>query len=301
MRKKLNAELKYLSRKWQMLLMVLPMVALYVIFRYIPMLKLVICFQDYNIFKGIHGSPWVGLYQFKRIFSGSDFGKVFGNTLIISLLKQLFGFPAPIILAIIINEAKGVRFKRICQNIYYLPHFLNWVVLAGVFSSLFALDGLVNDVIEFVGGERIFFYKDDHWFRFLLIFTSIYSSIGWGTIIYLAALAGVDVQLYEAASLDGASRWQQVKYITIPSILSTVLVCFVLGMAGILDAGQDQILAMQNDLVVSSSEIIDTYVYKRGLLKSEYSYSSAVGIFKSCISAILVVITEALRRKVDEL
>ena len=301
MQKRLNAELKYISKKWQMLLMVLPMFVLYVVFRYIPMLKLVICFQDYNIFKGVYGSSWVGLYQFTRVFSGSEFGKVFGNTISISLLKVLFGFPSPIILAIVINEAKGVRFKRICQNIYYLPHFLNWVVLAGVFSSLFALDGLVNDAIQLFGGEKIFFYKDDYWFRFLLVFTSIYSSIGWGTIIYLAALAGVDVQLYEAASLDGASRWQQIKYVTIPSIMSTVLMCFVLGMAGILDAGHDQILAMQNDLVLDTSEIIDTYVYRKGLLKSEYSYSTAVGIFKSSISTVLVIITEALRRKVDEL
>lgn len=260
-----------------------------------------ICFQDYNIFKGILGSPWVGFDNFSKLFRSSDFITIFRNTLEISLLKIAFGFPAPILLALMLNEIRSVHYKRICQNIYYLPHFMSWVIIAGLCFDVFSLNGVINQVVQFFGGEPIFFMSNPHWFRVILVVSDIWKEVGWGSIIYLAALAGVDMQLYEAASLDGASRYQQVIHVTLPSILSTVAIMFVLRMAGILDAGQDQILMMQNPLVRASSEIIDTFVYKQGLEKAKYSYSTAVGLFKSVIALGLVMVSESLRRKAEEL
>ncbi|MGI6672282.1 MAG: ABC transporter permease [Christensenellales bacterium] len=293
--------LVYYKQRWQMYFMLLPLVMLYVIFRYIPMGGLVICFQDYNIFKGILGSPWVGFDNFSKLFRSSDFITIFRNTLEISLLKIAFGFPAPILLALMLNEIRSVHYKRICQNIYYLPHFMSWVIIAGLCFDVFSLNGVINQVVQFFGGEPIFFMSNPHWFRVILVVSDIWKEVGWGSIIYLAALAGVDMQLYEAASLDGASRYQQVIHVTLPSILSTVAIMFVLRMAGILDAGQDQILMMQNPLVRASSEIIDTFVYKQGLEKAKYSYSTAVGLFKSVIALGLVMVSESLRRKAEEL
>lgn len=293
--------LVYYKQRWQMYFMLLPLVMLYVIFRYIPMGGLVICFQDYNIFKGILGSPWVGFDNFSKLFRSSDFITIFKNTLEISLLKIAFGFPAPILLALMLNEIRSVHYKRICQNIYYLPHFMSWVIIAGLCFDVFSLNGVINQVVQFFGGEPIFFMSNPHWFRVILVVSDIWKEVGWGSIIYLAALAGVDMQLYEAASLDGASRYQQVIHVTLPSILSTVAIMFVLRMAGILDAGQDQILMMQNPLVRASSEIIDTFVYKQGLEKAKYSYSTAVGLFKSVIALGLVMVSELLSRKAEEL
>ena len=292
---------KYFRRRWQMYVMLLPMVVLYVTFRYVPMLSLVIAFQDYNIFKGVLGSPWVGLVHFRKLFGSSDFYRVFKNTLAISLLKMLFGFPAPILLALLLNESRSVHYRRVCQNIYYLPNFMSWAIIAGLCFDVFSLNGIINRIITALNCEPVFFMSDPAWFRFILIVSSIWKGVGWGSIIYLAALTGVDPTLYEAASLDGANRRQQIIHVTMPAILSTVAIVFVLNMAGILDAGQDQILMMQNALVVKSSEIIDTFVYKQGLEKTKYSYSTAVGLFKSVIALMMVAISEYLRRKVEEL
>ncbi len=300
MQRQIVKKRSYLRRRWQLYVMLLPMVALYIIFRYIPMGGLIIAFQDYNIFKGILGSKWVGLAHFQKLFKAKDFYQVFMNTVEISMLKVLFGFPAPILLALLLNEIRSVRFRRVCQNIYYLPHFMSWVIIAGLCFDVFSLNGFINSIIKFFGGEAVFFLSDSHWFRAMLVISEIWASVGWGSIIYLAALTGVDTTLYEAASLDGANRWQQIIYVTVPAIMSTVAITFVMRMAGILNAGQDQILMMQNALVRKSSEIIDTFVYKQALLKGNYSYSTAVGLFKSVIALILVVISEWLRRKAEE-
>lgn len=290
----------YIVRRWQLYVMLLPMVLLYVIFRYVPMGGLVIAFQDYNIFKGIAGSEWVGWRHFQKLFGSKDFYRIFMNTLEISMLKVACGFPAPILLALLLNEIRSVRFRRVCQNIYYLPHFMSWVIIAGLCFDVFSLNGFINGIIQFFGGEPIFFLSDDNWFRGILVISDIWMGVGWGSIIYLAALTGVDPVLYEAASLDGANRLQQIVHITLPAIMSTVAIMFVMRMAGILDAGQDQILMMQNAMVRESSEIIDTFVFKQALEKGKYSYSTAVGLFKSVIAFILVMISEWLRRKAEE-
>jgi len=300
MQRKIAKKPSYIRRRWQMYVMLLPMVALYIVFRYVPMGGLVIAFQNYNIFKGILSSEWVGLAHFEKLFKAKSFYQIFRNTLEISMLKVVFGFPAPILLALLLNEIRSVRFRRVCQNIYYLPHFMSWVIIAGLCFDVFSLNGFINNIIEFFGGEPIFFLSNSSWFRAMLVISDIWAGVGWGSIIYLAALTGVDTTLYEAAALDGANRWQQIVHVTLPAIMSTIAITFVMRMAGILDAGQDQILLMQNALVRASSEIIDTFVYKQALQSGQYSYSTAVGLFKSVIAFVLVIISEWLRRKAED-
>lgn len=285
---------------WQMYVMLLPVLVIYGVFRYIPMGALIIAFQDYNIFAGIARSEWVGLENFVRLFDAKDFYTVFRNTLEISLLKVAFGFPAPVLLAFLLNELRSVRFRRICQNIYYLPHFVSWVIISGLCMDIFAERGIVNRLISALGGSPVFFLGENGWFRFVLVVSDVWKGVGWGSIIYLAALTGVDPCLYEAADIDGASRLRKACSITLPAILPTIAIMFVLRMASIMDAGQDQILLMQNPLVRSGSEIIDTFVYKQALERGKYSYSTAVGLFKSVISLVLVLISEWVRKRAEE-
>ena len=287
-------------RNWQMYAMLLPILIIYIVFRYVPMGALVIAFQDYNIFKGIAGSEWVGLAHFRKLFGAKDFYNVFRNTLEISLLKVAFGFPAPILLAILLNEMKSVGFRRVCQNIYYLPHFVSWVIISGLCTDIFAKNGVINRIVMMFGAEPIFFLGENGWFRFVLIVSDVWKGVGWGSIIYLAALTGIDPGLYEAAEIDGASRLRKIISITLPAILPTIAIMLVLRMASIMDAGQDQILLMQNPMVRANSEIIDTFVYKQALEKGKYSYSTAVGLFKSVVSLILVVASEAVRKRAEE-
>ena len=290
----------YFRQNWQMYAMLLPIVLFYLVFRYIPMCSLVIAFQDYNIFRGIAGSKWVGLANFQKLFGAKDFYSVFSNTLQISMLKLLVGFPAPILLAFLLNEIRSVHYRRVCQNIYYLPHFVSWVIISGLCSDIFAKGGIVNSIVVLFGGEPVFFLGDNSWFRFVLVVSDVWKSVGWGSIIYLAALTGIDPSLYEAADIDGASRMRKIVSITLPAILPTIAIMLVLRMASIMDAGQDQILLMQNPLVRAKSEIIDTFVYKQALEKGKYSYSTAVGLFKSVIALILVMGSEYVRKRAEE-
>ncbi len=287
-------------RSWRMYVMMIPMLSLYVLFRFVPLTNLVIAFQDYNIFKGVLESPWVGLKHFEALFGAREFRTVMTNTIQISFLKVLFGFPAPILLAILLNEVRSLPMRRVCQNVYYLPHFMSWVIIAGLCFDIFSLNGVVNRVVMLFGGESIFFLTDNAWFRFVLVVSDIWKSVGWGSIIYLAALSGIDPGLYEAADIDGATKLRKILHITVPALLPTVAVMLVIRMASIMDAGQDQILLMQNPMVRASSEIIDTFVYKQGLEKGKYSYSTAVGLFKSLIALVMVVFSEWFRGRVEE-
>lgn len=287
-------------RHWQMYAMMAPMLLLYAVFRFLPLTNLVIAFQDYNIFKGVFGSPWVGFKHFEALFGARDFRTVMGNTVQISALKVLFGFPAPILLAILLNEVRSIKLRRVCQNVYYLPHFMSWVIIAGLCMDIFALGGIINRAIMAFGGEAIFFLTDNGWFRFVLVISDIWKGVGWGSIIYLAALSGIDPGLYEAADIDGASKGRKIWHITIPALLPTVAVMLVIRMSSILDAGQDQILLMQNPMVRASSEIIDTFVYKQGLEKGKYSYTAAVGLFKSVIAFVMVAFSEWFRGRIEE-
>jgi putative aldouronate transport system permease protein len=290
-----------LIRQWkqikeykQLLLMIIPAILYFMVFHYTPLYGVVIAFKDFQLSKGILGSPWVGIGHFKEVFSDPSFINALKNTILISLLKLFFGFPLPILFALLLNEVYHSSFKKIVQTLSFLPHFISWVVLSGIFISILSLDGSINLILVALGHEPKLFLTDEHLFIPILIITDIWKGFGWGAIIYLAALAGVDQTLYEAAYIDGANRFQRIRYITIPSISNAIVIMLILSTSGILDAGFDQIFNLQNPMVVQQSEIIDTLVYKKGLVSSDYSYATAVGLFKSAVAFILIVISNKI-------
>ena len=273
-----------------------------IIFRYVPMYGVIIAFKKYRFFDGIWGSEWVGLHHFTRMFSGTtDFGRVFRNTVLISLYRLFWGFPAPIILALLLNEVRQRHFKRTVQTISYLPHFLSWVVLGGMIRSILSPStGVVNSIIEGLGGDRIHFLANVEWFVTVLISTGVWQQVGWGSIIFLAAIAGVDPQLHESAIVDGAGKLRQAWSITIPSIIPVIIIMFILRVSDILDAGFDQIFLLYNPAVYEVADIIDTYVYRVGLGELQYSFAAAVGLFKNVIGLILVLIVNRIAKTFGE-
>lgn len=278
-----------------------PVLLYYILFAYIPMIGVLLAFKDFNFLDGVLGSPWVGLAHFSRFLSNGDFWKVLKNTVIISSLRISFGFPAPIIFALLLNEIKNQKFKKITQTISYLPHFISWVVINGILFSFFSADGLVNRILVILGGTPYGFLSSDTYFRQFLVATSIWKELGWGAIIYLAALAGIDPELYEASVMDGANRFQRLINITLPGISIVISIMFVLSFANVLNAGFDQVLVMINPTVANVAEIIDYYIYRTGLMQvNNYSYATAVGLFKSIISLVLVLITNWGARKINE-
>ncbi|MDR1600054.1 MAG: ABC transporter permease subunit [Oscillospiraceae bacterium] len=293
--------LRSLRLNGDLLLIFLPVAAYYIVFCYIPMSGVVMAFKDYKLLSGIWGSKWVGMKHFNMLFSTPSFFEVLRNTLVISLLKLAFGFPAPILLAILLNELRGQRFKRVVQTISYLPHFLSWVVLAGIFIQFLSPStGPINILLGMMGRPSIFFLGNKATFVPTIVATHIWQTVGWGSIIYLAAISGIGVELYESAMLDGATRFQRIAYITLPGIMPTVTVLFILGTGSILNAGFDQIFNLYNEAVYSVADIIDTYVYRRGLTGMQYSYASAVGLFKNAIGFLLVFATNMIARRMGD-
>ena len=272
-----------------LLLMLIPGILYYVIFHYLPMYGVVLAFKEFKITKGILDSPWVGFDVFMKVFSDDYFFTVLKNTLIISLYKLIFGFPVPILFALLLSEIASARFKKLVQTVSYLPHFISWVVMAGIFFTVFSLEGPVNTIIQFFGMEPVLFLADDRYFRSILVITSIFQGFGWGSIIYFAAISSIDPQMYEAAVIDGAGRFKRMFYISIPMLVPVIAIMLILSMSGILDAGFDQIFNMYNPRVMNVSDIIDTYVYRKGLVEMNYSYATAVGLFKSVIALILII------------
>lgn len=288
----------YFLKHWQLYSMIFPGLLFFVIFKYIPLSGSIIAFQDYDVFSGVFGSKFVGLKHFENLFTYPEFYKVLKNTIIISLYQLVFGFPAPIILALLLNEVRKVAFKRTVQTILYLPHFLSWVVVGGlVINFLSPSTGLLNDVISRLGMEKIFFMQEPSYFRSIIVTSSIWKEVGWSTIIYLAALTGINPELYEAAEVDGAGRLKQVFSITIPSILPTVMILLLLQIGHILDLGFEQIYMLLNPLVREVGEVFDTYIYRVGLLGAQYSYTTAIGLFKSVVGFILIIGANFLSRK----
>ncbi|MBT3274618.1 MAG: sugar ABC transporter permease [Spirochaetales bacterium] len=282
----------------QLIIIMVPSLVLLLLFRYIPYNGLIIAFQDFNIFKGIRNSPFVGFDQFKRAFTNSDFARIVGNTIYINGIKTLFYVPLPLIVAILLNEMTSIRLKRIIQTTIYLPHFLSWVIVAGLAVSLLSVNvGIVNRVIRALGAKPIGFMVDKYAFRWVVIFSAMWKEIGWGSIIFLASIAGIDPQLYEAAVIDGASRIARVRYITIPSITSTIVLVALLSLGSILKRSFEQVFVMYNPAVYETADIINTYVYRYGIGQLEYSYSTAIGVFNSIIGFILVITTNSLTRK----
>lgn len=284
-----------------LLIMLIPGLLYYLVFCYMPMYGLTISFKDFRILDGIGASPWVGLKYYKMALLDSEFWRVFKNTLIISGLKLIFNFPAPIILALLLNEVRAVRFKKTVQTISYLPHFLSWVVLAGVVQNFLSPStGPINGLLVNLGMKPIYFVADKNWFRPLLVILSLWKEIGWSSIIYLAALSSVDVELYEAAMLDGAGRFKQTIHITIPSISNVIIIMLIFAVGGIVNDDFDQIFNLYTPAVYSVGDVLSTYVYRVGLEGMQYSYSTAIGLFKNVIAFILIIGTNYLSGKFSD-
>jgi putative aldouronate transport system permease protein len=282
----------YWRKTWPFHLLLLPAIALVIVFQYVPLFGAVIAFQDFQPWLGIKGSPWVGLEHFRYLFTYPDGKQIIWNTLIIAAFKLIVNLIIPVFFALLLNEVRKMAFKRVVQTLVYLPHFLSWVILGGILIDILSTEGgIVNRVLNSFGIPSIFFLGDGEWFRFTVVLSDVWKEFGFSAIIFLATLVGINPALYEAAEIDGASRWHQVKSISIPLMLPIVIVVATLSLGRILDAGFDQILNLYNPLVYSHGDIIDTFVYREGLNNGQFSFGTAIGLFKSAIGFILIVIS----------
>ncbi|WP_284238616.1 ABC transporter permease [Paenibacillus glycanilyticus] len=278
-----------MKRNWPLHMMLLPALILVIIFQYVPMAGIVIAFQDFKPFKGLTGSEWVGFDNFRFLLKYPDIGQVIWNTLVIAFFKMAAGLIVPFLFAILLNEIRLMAFKRITQTLVYLPHFLSWVILGGILLDILAPDGgLVNKAVTAFGFKEIFFLGDNNWFRFTLIVSDVWKEFGFGTIVFLAALAGINPALYEAAEVDGASRLKQTIHITMPALMPITIVLGTLSIGNILNAGFDQVFNLYNPLVMEKGDIIDTFVYRLGILNGKMSFATTVGLFKSVVATILI-------------
>ncbi|MCM3496797.1 ABC transporter permease [Paenibacillus lactis] len=293
------------ARMWKdryLYLLLLPGLLYFIVYRYVPMLGITIAFKDYSPFMGIVDSPWTGLDNFRRIFESSEVVQVIWNTLIISFLQIIFAFPAPIILAIMLNEVANPLLKRVMQSVVYMPHFLSWVVVVGIVTIFFRNEGLVNDLLReaFGAQQTIGFLTEPQYFRPFLILEVIWKEAGWGTIIFLAALSGVNPALYEAAVMDGASRFRQIWHITLPAIRSTIIIMLIIRLGDVLEVGFEQVFLQLNAFNMHIGNTLDTYVYFKGIQQSDYSFSTAVGVFKGLVGLILVMGANKLSKRFGE-
>ncbi|MFD0673293.1 ABC transporter permease [Cohnella sp. GCM10027633] len=290
-----------LNRNKLLYLMVLPGLLYFLIFKYGPMFGLVIAFQNFKPFQGISGSEWVGFDHFHRLFTEPDFLQILTNTLVLFGFSILFYFPVPIILALMLNEVRQNGFKRLFQSLVYLPHFMSWVIIVSISYVMLTMDGgIINSLLEQLGIGKINFLLSPEWFRPTYIIQVIWREAGWGTIIYLAAMAAIDPQLYEAARMDGAGRLRQIWHITLPAIRSVIILLLILKIGDVLELGFEHVYLLLNSMNRDVAEIIDTYVYSVGLQQGKFSYSAAIGLFKSLIGLILVVLANRLAKKFGE-
>ena len=286
-------------RDWRLYVFILPAVVYTALFCYKPMYGILIAFKKYSVRKGILGSPWVGLDNFKRIFSSYWFPYILRNTVVISGLDLLIGFPLPIILALLLNELRSAKFRGTVQTVSYAPHFISTVVMCGMVSMFLSPStGVINRLIAALGGAKIAFLQIPSAFKWIMTISGVWQSVGWGSIIYFAALAGVDRSLLEAAEVDGASRMQKIWHINIPEILPTTIMMFILRCGSILSVGYEKVYLLQNELNLTSSEVISTYVYKVGLEQSDFAYSTAVGLFNTVVNCIFILSANAISKKV---
>ncbi|NQX64329.1 ABC transporter permease [Paenibacillus qinlingensis] len=289
---------KLIVTNYDLYLLLIPGILFLLIFKYAPMYGVVIAFQDFNIFDGFTGSKFVGLDQFEKLLHSEEFYQVFVNTLVISVYKIVLLFPIPIIIALFLNEVRKAFFKKTIQTIIFLPHFLSWVIISGLFINILSPSGgLVNNVIAWFGGTPISFFLDNHFFRSVVVFTAGWKESGWNAIIFIAAIAGIEQEQYEAASIDGAGRIRQMLHITLPGIVPTIVLILILRMGYLLEAGTEQILTMYNSVVYASGDVIGTFVYRQGLGQQDYSFSTAVGLFNSLVGFILIVAGNELSKK----
>ena len=289
-----------LKRNYGLLIMFLPVFLYYLIFSYKPMYGALMAFQNYSPAKGVWGSTWVGMKHFHDFFTGPYFGRLMFNTIKISLYSIVFGFPAPIILALLMNEIKNKQYKSVVQTLSYLPHFISLVIICGMIKK-FTLDtGIINDIIAFFGGTRKTFLNDPNSFVSLYVISDIWQEVGWNSIIYFAALSNIDQQLYEAATVDGASKFKQIIHVTLPGILPTVMIMLILRMGSALSVGYEKIILLYNPMTMKTADVISSYVYRKGLQEQSYSFSAAVGLFNSVINFLFLVITNKISKITTE-
>lgn len=307
-----NAKIKKNKNRWKSILIkdfkmnkykyliVLPIILYLLIFNYKPMYGLIIAFKNYRVSLGFADSPWVGLDHFKAFFNDVYFTRLLRNTFTISGLSILFGFPAPIILALLINEVRNHRFKRLVQTITYMPHFISIVIVCGLLTAYSQSNGVFNDIIAFFGGQRVNLLAKENMFYPIYIISGIWQQAGWSSIIYLAAITGIDQEQYEAAKVDGAGKFRQMVSITLPGLKSTIIVLLILQMGSILSVGYEKILLLYQPLTYSVADVISTYVYRRGIIDANYSYSTAIGLFNSVVNISFLLITNRISKKVNE-
>lgn len=296
-----NQTLKKVVGNWQLYLFLLPTLAYFFIFKYIPMYGLQIAFKDFVPVHGIWGSEWVGFEHFKRFFESYQFWNLLKNTLIINFYQLVFAFPIPIVFALMLNQVTSTRFKKIVQTITYAPHFISVVVLVGMlFIFLSPSNGFINNIIQLFGGEPINFMGNAGWFRTVFVGSQIWQTTGWSAIIYLAALTSIDPQLHEAAIVDGASKFQRIIHIDIPGIMPVIMILLILDVGNFVSIGFQKVLLMQNALNIGVSEVIQTYVYKTGLLGMQFSYAAAIGLFENIINFILLIMMNSLAKKMKQ-
>ena len=284
------------------LCMIVPVICWYLLFKYGPLYGVTLAFKEFRLLQGIFGSPSHGFDNFKRLFESYNFWNVFRNTVTIAAMKFVFGFPAPIILALMINEMRAKRFKRISQTLSYLPHFISWVILAGIFMEILSPSrGPINAILKALGMNTIFFLGDPAWFRPTLVITSIWKGIGWGSIVYLAALGGINEELYDAARVDGCGRFKRILHVTIPGILPVIIIMLILASGDLVSDNFDQVFNLQNDGVINNvGDVLGTYIYRQGIKNLDYSFSTALELFRNIISLILVLTTNKISKLVGE-
>lgn len=278
-------------------LMLFPGILLLLLFSIYPMFGIVIAFQDFSPVKGFWGSEWVGLDNFKYMLEIPDSKRVFLNTIFIAVMKITANLVAALIFALLLNELRARLFKRFVQTIVYLPHFISWVLIGGIVGQMLSLDGVVNRGLELIGLDSVFFLGSNNWFPFVIVGTDVWKEFGFSAIVFLAALTAINPVLYEAAEIDGATRWQKLKFVTLPAISATIILIATLSLQNVLNAGFEQVFNLYNTLVYESGDIIDTYVYRMGLIESQYELATAVGTLKSIVSLILIYISYQLAAK----
>lgn len=291
----------YMKRHFWLYIFLIPALLYFAVFCYGPMYGVLMAFQDFNPIQGIAGSEFIGLENFKILFRSENFIRVFRNSLWLSILRLFWGFPIPIIIAIMLSEIRSKRFAKVSQTVMYMPHFISWVVLSGILINLLSTSsGAVNEIVKLFGGEPIQFLQRPEYFRSVIVISDVWKEAGWSAIVYIAAIAGIDRELYEAARVDGASMMQRIRYVTLPSLAPTIIVLFILRMGSILRNGFEQIFMLYTPVVYDVADVFETYTYRIGMMEGNYGFATAVGLFQSVVGLILVLATNYISKKVGE-
>lgn len=299
--KKHHSLLSRIKRDRMLYLFLIPAAVYYIIFRYMPMYYLQIAFRNFRITADISRASWAGFKYFEQLFGVQGFWTALRNTLIISLYKLIFAWPFPIVLALLLNEMKGKTFKRISQTLIYMPHFVSWVIVGGIIYNFTEINGgLFNKILEAFGQKPVLFLGTPKYFRSILVLSEIWKESGWGTIIFLAAMTRINAELYESAVVDGANRFRQIWHITLPGIKDIIVVMLIVRLGNLLNVGFEQVLVMQNKMVLEVGDILDTFVYRQGLLEGRHSFATAAGLFQSCVAAIMIVLSDTVSKRFGE-